>query len=120
MVNSKNWYKNSIVIGLILASVAWFSWVTKQSIIVSSKADDSKIEIADNKLNAINNALSQLERSLTDRDNKQDATVSALMSLLREHERQQTGQIEKIYSLLVQMSKDNKASFQENKGSRKN
>jgi len=118
-MNLKGWYKNPIVIGLILASAGWFSWVTKTAIIVPSKADESSIRVTENKLDNLCSSLNKLEGSINERNNKQDLSVAAIIASLRSHEAQQTQQIEKIYSLLIQMSRENKAAIKENRENRK-
>lgn len=89
----KKWYKNPLVIGLILASMGWFSWITRSAILSEGKADNSSVLLTRQELGQLCTGLSEIKEAL------------------KTHETNQNIQIEKIYSLLVQIAGGNRTSL---------
>jgi Na+-translocating ferredoxin:NAD+ oxidoreductase RnfD subunit len=99
----KKWFKNPIVIGLIVVSVSWFAWMTRVGILNEGKAENTAVQVADTQIKAhIANLKTQIDTLCTG--------MGDLKTSLENHEKIQTVQIEKIYSLLITMARENRAS----------
>lgn len=99
---NKKWYRSpGFIIPIIVIAVGYFSWITKVAVLSETKAESTAVGIAQK----------QIETICVD--------IAKLQEAIKTHEKAQTEQIEKIYGLLIQMSKENKMGFRENKDNRK-
>ena len=104
----KTWYKNPLIIGLILASIGWFTWVTRVAILSEGKAENSSVKAVEQSVKSIQELSGQKMGQIC-------LDIAELKNLIKTHELNQQQQVEKIYSLMIQMSKDNKQSVREQK-----
>jgi len=108
----KRWYKNPLAIALIVLAASWFAWTTKTGMIVSSKADDSAVKILEKKVDASKELAEQKLATICE-------DINELKNAIKTHEEKQDKQVGKIYDMLIQMSRENKSSFRENKENRR-
>ena len=107
----KAWYKNPLIIAVIVASIGWFAWITKVGIMSEGKATEVSVQVADTQIRAdiqsLNGKLDNLCTSMGD-----------LKGGLRDHETRQSAQIEKIYDMLIAIARDTKSTDKEKMGNR--
>lgn len=107
------WYRNPLIIGLVIVSVGWFAWITKVGVMSEGKASDADVRIADteikgtikslnDKIDSLHSGISDIKDSLKDHEDKQDVQND-----------KRDKQVEKIYDILVGIAKDTKATDRE-------
>jgi len=104
----KKWYKNSLIVGLILLAAGWFIWMTRTGMVVQSKADDSEVKVLKKEVEAAREiSKTQLEGICQD--------INELKGTMKTHEEKQEKQVGKIYDLLISMSRESKIKGRESR-----
>jgi len=102
----KRWYKNPIIIGLILASIGWFSYITRNAILSEGSASESMVKLEDKRIEA---RIDSNQKLVDQQISQVCGAVSEIKGIIQEHEKSQKEQIDGIYKLLIKSARESKA-----------